>query len=182
MTPSKRGKSAKHQIDGGERSPVEQPAAMTPDQVRGRLWAQRLKREFNIAISICDAHLFGGHQTHLEYEILVDCMPSVKPEGMLQKKSLTEQLSNILLTDLDREPGRRGRRFGHYANDCGVSDNRVVQILSSGGVGGGLELTHPLPDRAATLARRRTSPPTTTSAISPASAHFQKPQPNDLGL
>jgi hypothetical protein len=36
VTPSKRGKSAKRQINGDERSPVEQHAAMT--------WAQRLKR------------------------------------------------------------------------------------------------------------------------------------------
>jgi len=26
---------------------------MTPDQVRGRLWAQRLKRVFNIDVSTC---------------------------------------------------------------------------------------------------------------------------------
>ncbi|MCP4874124.1 MAG: IS91 family transposase [Gammaproteobacteria bacterium] len=47
VTPSKRGKSAKRQINGDERSPVEQHAAMT--------WAQRLKRVFNIDISTCDA-------------------------------------------------------------------------------------------------------------------------------
>jgi len=47
VTPSKRGKSAKRQVDGDERSPVEQHAAMT--------WAQRLKRVFNIDISTCDA-------------------------------------------------------------------------------------------------------------------------------
>ena len=46
VTPSKRGKSAKRQIKGDERSPVEQHAAMT--------WAQRLKRVFNIDISICE--------------------------------------------------------------------------------------------------------------------------------
>jgi hypothetical protein len=28
--------------------------AITPDQVRGRLWAQRLKRVFNIDIETCD--------------------------------------------------------------------------------------------------------------------------------
>jgi hypothetical protein len=43
---SKRGKSVKRQIDGDERSPVEQHAAMT--------WAQRLKRVFSIDISICE--------------------------------------------------------------------------------------------------------------------------------
>jgi len=45
VTASKRGKSAKHQINGDERSPVEQHAAMT--------WAQRLKRVCNIDISTC---------------------------------------------------------------------------------------------------------------------------------
>ena len=38
VTPSKRGKNAKRQINGDERSPAEQHAAMT--------WAQRLKRVF----------------------------------------------------------------------------------------------------------------------------------------
>ena len=46
VTPSKRGKSAKRQINGDERSSVEQHAAMT--------WAQRLKRVFNIDITICE--------------------------------------------------------------------------------------------------------------------------------
>ncbi len=46
VTPAKRGKSAKRQINGDERSPVEQHAAMT--------WAQRLKRVFNIDITTCE--------------------------------------------------------------------------------------------------------------------------------
>jgi hypothetical protein len=46
VTPSKRGKSAKRQINGDDRSPVEQHAAMT--------WAQRLKRVFNIDITTCE--------------------------------------------------------------------------------------------------------------------------------
>jgi hypothetical protein len=47
VTPSKRGKSVRREITGDERSPVEQHAAMS--------WAQRLKRVFNIDISICEA-------------------------------------------------------------------------------------------------------------------------------
>jgi len=35
------------------RSPDEKRRAMTPDQVRGRLWAQRLQRVFNIDVSTC---------------------------------------------------------------------------------------------------------------------------------
>ena len=45
ITPAKRGKSTKRQINGDVRSPVEQHAAMS--------WAQRLKRVFNIDISTC---------------------------------------------------------------------------------------------------------------------------------
>jgi hypothetical protein len=45
VTPGKRGKSAKRQINCDERSPVEQHAAMT--------WAQRLKRVFDIDITVC---------------------------------------------------------------------------------------------------------------------------------
>ena len=47
VTPSKWGKSARRELTGDERSPVEQHAAMS--------WAQRLKRVFNLDISICDA-------------------------------------------------------------------------------------------------------------------------------
>ena len=46
VAPSKRGKSAKRQINDDERSPVERHAAMT--------WAQRLKRVFNIDIAVCE--------------------------------------------------------------------------------------------------------------------------------
>ena len=46
VTPSKRGKRVNRQINGIERSPVEQHAAMT--------WAQCLKRVFNIDITICE--------------------------------------------------------------------------------------------------------------------------------
>jgi len=34
---------------------MERRAAMTPDQVGGRLWAQRLKRVFGIDIETCSA-------------------------------------------------------------------------------------------------------------------------------
>jgi len=36
------------------KTPVQRRAAMTPDQVRGRLWAQRLKRVFKIDIETCE--------------------------------------------------------------------------------------------------------------------------------
>ncbi|MDH3536700.1 MAG: hypothetical protein OER87_13230 [Gammaproteobacteria bacterium] len=45
MTPSKRGMNTHRQINGDQRSPAERHAAVS--------WAQRLKRVFNIDISIC---------------------------------------------------------------------------------------------------------------------------------
>ena len=41
--------------EGDEKTPAQRRAAMTPDQVRGRLWAQRLKRVFGIDIETCPA-------------------------------------------------------------------------------------------------------------------------------
>ena len=55
VTPAKRGKGKKtHATDEpSDQAATERHAAMTPDQVRGRLWAQRLKRVFNIDIETC---------------------------------------------------------------------------------------------------------------------------------
>ncbi len=41
--------------EGQEKTPAERRADMTPEQVRGRLWAQRLKRVFNIDMETCSA-------------------------------------------------------------------------------------------------------------------------------
>ena len=40
-------------LNGSKRS-AEKRASMTPHRVRGKLWAQRLKRVFNIDIETCD--------------------------------------------------------------------------------------------------------------------------------
>lgn len=54
VTPARRGKVKKPRSLDGDQTPAERQAAMTPDQVRGRLWAQRLKRVFDIDIETCD--------------------------------------------------------------------------------------------------------------------------------
>jgi hypothetical protein len=57
ITPAKRGRGhpACHPDTTEAPTPGERHAAMTPDQVRGRLWAQRLKRVFKIDIETCSA-------------------------------------------------------------------------------------------------------------------------------
>ena len=53
VTPAQRGKGNEASNEIEEPTPAERHAAMTPDRVRGRLWAQRLKRVFNIDIETC---------------------------------------------------------------------------------------------------------------------------------
>ena len=55
VTPAKRGKGnqTKAPDEAQDQTPAERRAAMIPEQVRGRLWAQRLKRVFNIDIETC---------------------------------------------------------------------------------------------------------------------------------
>jgi len=59
LPPSGRGKrpptdEASTGANSDHRSPDERRRSMTPDQVRGRLWAQRLKRVFNIDVKTCN--------------------------------------------------------------------------------------------------------------------------------
>jgi hypothetical protein len=48
VTPARRGQQVSNAKTKSQRG-----AAMTPDQVQGRLWAQRLKRAFKLDIEIC---------------------------------------------------------------------------------------------------------------------------------
>lgn len=45
---------------------------------------------------------------------------SARTEGTPQGGPLSPLLSNILLTDLDRERERRGHGFCRYADDCNI--------------------------------------------------------------
>ena len=49
-----------------------------------------------------------------------DGIATARTEGTPQGGPLSPLLSNILLTDLDRELERRGHRFCRYADDCNI--------------------------------------------------------------
>lgn len=53
---------------------------------------------------------------------------SPRTEGTPHGEPLSPLLSNILLTDLDRELERRGHAFCRYADDC----NNYVRSLAAG--------------------------------------------------
>jgi DNA-binding protein len=62
---------------------------------------------------------------------------SARTEGTPQGGPLSPLLSNILLTDLDRELERRGHRFCRYADDCNIyigskrSGQRVMTAITA---------------------------------------------------
>ena len=58
VTPAKRGKGNSARVSDEPPTSVERRASMTPDQVQGRLWAQRLKGVLKVDIETCSA--FGG--------------------------------------------------------------------------------------------------------------------------
>ena len=57
---------------------------------------------------------------YLEAGMMSDGMVSARTEGTPQGGPLSPLLSNILLTDLDRELERRGHWFCRYADDCNI--------------------------------------------------------------
>ena len=56
----------------------------------------------------------------LEAGLMSEGVVSARAEGTPQGGPLSLLLSNILLTDLDRELERRGHRFCRYADDCNI--------------------------------------------------------------
>jgi hypothetical protein len=75
VTPARRGKRAHPPPEKEPRTEAERRGAMTPDQVRGRLWAQRLRRvcirylpvpqPFGGSLRLCDsAILLNGPHRH----------------------------------------------------------------------------------------------------------------------
>jgi group II intron reverse transcriptase/maturase len=57
---------------------------------------------------------------YLEAGLMEGGVASARTEGTPQGGPLSPLLSNILLTDLDRELEKRGHRFCRYADDCNI--------------------------------------------------------------
>lgn len=73
-----------------------------------------------VARKVKDARVLKLIRRYLEAGMMSDGLASVRTEGMPQGGPLSPLLSNILLTDLDRELERRGHRFCRYADDCNI--------------------------------------------------------------
>lgn len=73
-----------------------------------------------VARKVKDERILKLIRRYLEAGMMADGTVSMRTEGTPQGGPLSPLLSNILLTDLDRELERRGHRFCRYADDCNI--------------------------------------------------------------
>jgi RNA-directed DNA polymerase len=73
-----------------------------------------------VARRIEDTRVLGLIRRFLEAGLMRDGLMQQRTEGTPQGGPLSPLLSNIMLTDLDRELERRGHAFARYADDCNV--------------------------------------------------------------
>jgi RNA-directed DNA polymerase len=73
-----------------------------------------------LAMKIGDARVLTLIRRFLEAGMMADGLVQPRTEGTPQGGPLSPLLSNILLTDLDRELERRGHAFCRYADDCNI--------------------------------------------------------------
>ena len=89
-----------------------------------------------LAQKIGDARVLTLIRRYLEAGMMADGMVSPRTEGAPQGGPLSPLLSNVLLTELDRELERRGHAFCRYADDCNIyvaserAGTRLLQCLT----------------------------------------------------
>jgi RNA-directed DNA polymerase len=73
-----------------------------------------------VARRVKDRRVLKLIRRFLEAEMMADGLTQPRTEGTPQGGPLSPLLSNVLLTDLDRELERRGLMFCRYADDCNI--------------------------------------------------------------
>ena len=79
-----------------------------------------------------DQNLLKLIRRYLQSGLLLDGVCSPRPQGTPQGGPLSRLLSNILLSELDKELARRGLRFIRYADDCSIfvrSRRSAIRVL-----------------------------------------------------
>ncbi len=121
---------ARQHVASGKRWVVDMDIEKFFDRVNHDLLMSKLAKR------IGDARVLTLIRRYLEAGMMADGVVSPRTEGTPQGGPLSPLLSNILLTELDRELERRGHGFCRYADDCNVyvgserAGTRLLQRLS----------------------------------------------------
>jgi len=107
-------KAAQQYVAEGRRIVVDMDLEKFFDRVNHDLLMEKLSKK------IGDGRVLRLIRRYLEAGMMADGMVSQRTEGTPQGGPLSPLLSNILLTELDRELERRGHAFCRYADDCNI--------------------------------------------------------------
>ena len=105
---------ARSYIEEGRRWVVDADLEKFFDRVNHDILMSRVARQ------VKDKRILKLIRSYLQAGIMEGGVVTARTEGTPQGGPLSPLLSNILLTDLDRELERRGHRFCRYADDCNI--------------------------------------------------------------
>lgn len=121
-------KAAKQYVAEGRRFVVDMDLEKFFDRVNHDLLMEKLSKK------IGDGRVLCLIRRYLEAGMMAEGVISPRTEGTPQGGPLSPLLSNILLTELDRELERRGHAFCRYADDCNIyvkSEVAGERVMSS---------------------------------------------------
>jgi len=107
-------KAARQYVAEGRRIVVDMDLEKFFDRVNHDLLMEKLSKQID------DGRVHRLIRRYLEAEMMAEGIISPRTEGMPQGGPLSPLLSNILLTELDRELERRVHAFCRYADDCNI--------------------------------------------------------------
>lgn len=107
-------KAARQYVAEGRRVVVDMDLEKFFDRVNHGLLMQKLSTKIE------DGRVLRLIRRYLESGMMAEGIVSPRREGAPQGGPLSPLLSNILLTELDRELERRGHAFCRYADDCNI--------------------------------------------------------------
>jgi len=121
-------KAAQRYVAEGRRVVVDLDLEKFFDRVNHDLLMGKLAQEID------DRRVLQLIRRYLEAGMMAEGIISPRTDGTPQGGPLSPLLSNILLTDLDRELERRGHAFCRYADDCNIyvrSQRTGERVLAS---------------------------------------------------